>query len=127
MQSNTEGDKASVGSQEVGRCDGSKRPSQRSFCKTGKNRAILELRRAAIRLATEETAIEMVPEESNEHVSQTNGFVEQAVQAVERKVRRLRFSVEELHNVTLPPNYPLLVWAVEYASQITHRSHVYTG
>ena len=87
----------------------------------------MELRRAAIRLAREETALEVVPEESNEHVSQTNGFVEQAVQAVERKVRRLRCSVEELHDVTLLPKSFLLVWAVEYASQIMNRWHRYTG
>ena len=86
----------------------------------------------AIRLARENTAIEVVPEESNECVSQTHSFVEQAVQAVhavqaERKVRTLKFSVEELHDVTLPPNHPLLVWSVEYASQITNRMHRHTG
>ena len=35
------------------------------------------------------------PEESNEYVSQTTGFVEEAVRTVERKVRTLKFSVEE--------------------------------
>ena len=88
---------------------------------------ILQLKRAAIRLASEETATEVVPEESNEYISQTRGFVEQAVQAVERKVRTLTFSVEGLHDVTLPPNHPLLVRAMEYASQITNRSHRYIG
>ena len=69
----------------------------------------------------------MVSEESNEYVSQTNDFVEQTVQAVERTVRTLKFSVEEVHDVTLPPHHPLLVFAVEYASQITNRSQRYTG
>ena len=53
--------------------------------KTDNEPAILQLKRAAIRVAREKTTIEVFPEESNEHVSQTNGFVEQAVQAVERK------------------------------------------
>ena len=87
----------------------------------------MELKCAATRLAREELAIEVVPEESNEYVSQAGGFVEQAVQAIERKVRTLKFSVEELHGVRLPPNHPLLVWAVEYASQVTNRSHKYVG
>ena len=70
-----------------------------------KEPAIMELNRAAMRLAREETVTEAVPEESNEYVSQTNGFVEQAVQAVERKGRTLKFSVEVLHDVTLLSNH----------------------
>ena len=93
--------------------------------KTDNEPAVLDLKRAAIRSAREKTTIEVVPEESNEYVSQTNGFVEQAVQAVERKVRTLKLSVEELHDVTLPSHHPLLVWALEYARQITNRSHTY--
>ena len=90
--------------------------------KIDNERAILEPQRAATRLAREETANEVVPEESEEYVSQTGGFDEQAVQAVQRKLSTLKFSVEELHGVTLPPTHPLFVWAVEYATQITHRS-----
>ena len=71
---------------------------QRLFRKPTTNPAILELKRAAIRLAREETATEVVPEESNEYVSQTNGFVEQAIQAAERKVRMLKFSAGEWHD-----------------------------
>ena len=89
--------------------------------------AVLEVKRAATCLAREGIPIEVVLEESNEFVRQTRGFVEQVVQAVERKVHTLKFSVEELLGVTLLPNHPLLVWAVEYASQITNRSHRYTG
>ena len=71
--------------------------------------------------------IEVVLEESEEYVSQTGGFDEQAVQAFQRKLRTLKFSVEELHGVSLPPTHPLLVWAVECATQITHRSCRYTN
>ena len=39
----------------------------------------------------------------------------------------MKFSVEELHDVKLPANHPLLVWAVEYASQVTNRAHRYAG
>ena len=46
-------------------------------------------------------------QESNEYVSQT-----QRVRSFERIVRTLKFSVEEMHGVTLLPNHPLLVWAV---------------
>ena len=95
--------------------------------RTDNEPAILELKRAAVKLAREEVSVEVIPEESTEYVSQTNGFVEQAVQAIERKVRTLKFSVEDLHGVTLPPNHPLLVWAVEYAGQIENRAHRYTG
>ena len=49
------------------------------------------------------------------------------MQAIERKVRTLKFSVEEVHGVRLTPNHPLLVWAVEYASQVTNRQHKYAG
>ena len=74
-RSPTQRDEAPVESQEDGRRDGAKRlPEDHS-----------ELKRAATRLAREETAIE-VPQESNEYVSQSRGFVEEAVQAVERKV-----------------------------------------
>ena len=59
-------DETPVGSQEVGRCDGSKWLSKDH---PDIEPAILELRRAAIRMAREETAIEVVPEESNEYVS----------------------------------------------------------
>ena len=75
-----------------------------------KEPAIMELNRAAMRLAREETVTEAVPEESNEYVSQTNGFVEQAVQAVERKGRTLKFSVEVLHDVTLPSDHESLAF-----------------
>ena len=81
----------------------------------------------ATRLAREETAIEVVSEESNEYVSQTGGFVEEAEQAVERRVRTFKFSVEsKFHGVmTLLPNHLLLVSPVEDASQMTNRSHKY--
>ena len=62
-------------------------------------------------MAREEIAIEVVPKESNEYVSQNRGFVELGVQAVQRKVRTLKSSVEELRGVTFPPDHPLLVWA----------------
>ena len=57
--------------------------------------AIWGLKRSAIHLARQETAVDVVLEESNEYVCQTSHFLEQEVQAVERKVRTLKFSVEE--------------------------------
>ena len=45
----------------------------------------------------------------------------------EGKVRTLKFAVEQLHGMKLPPNYPLLVWAVECAGQIESKTHRYTG
>ena len=95
--------------------------------KTDQEPAILEVKREAGKLAREEGGIEIVPEESQAYVSPTNGIAEQAIQAIERKVRTLKFSVEQLHGVKLPPNHPLLVWAVEYAGQIESRTHRYTG
>ena len=95
--------------------------------KTDQEPAILEVKREAAKLVREEGGIEIVPEESQAYVSPTNGIAEQAIQAIERKVRTLKFSVEQLHGVKLPPNHPLLVWAVEYAGQIESRTHRYTG
>ena len=63
--------------------------------------AILELDRAGICLARESTAPQVVPEESIEYTSQTELRRKKAVQAAERKVRKLKFSVEELHVVML--------------------------
>ena len=57
--------------------------------------ATWELKRPAIYMARQETAVEVVLEESNEYACQTSHFLEQEVQAVERKVRTLKFSVEE--------------------------------
>ena len=37
---------------------------------------------------------------------------------MERKVRVLRFSVEDMHAVRLQPNHHVVAWRVEYSSQI---------
>ena len=76
--------------------------SPKIIVKTDNEPANLKLEHAATRLAREETAIEVVPEESNEYVSQTGGFVEQAVQVMERKVRTLKFSAEDPQGVSQP-------------------------
>ena len=65
--------------------------------KTDNEPAVLELKHVATPLTRELTAIAVVLEDSNEYVSQTGSFVQQAVQAVERKVPILNFSVKEPH------------------------------
>ena len=99
----------------------------RMIVKTDQEPAILDVKREALKIATEEAGIEGIPEESQAYVSPTNGTAEQAVQAIERKVRTLKFAVEALHALKLPPNHVLLAWAVEFAGQIESRMHKYTG
>ena len=58
--------------------------------KSDQEPAILELKRAAAKLAREEGGITVVFEESHAYVSPTKGTAEQAIQAMERKVRTLK-------------------------------------
>ena len=95
--------------------------------KTDQEPAILEVKREAAKLVRDEGGIEVVPEESQAYVSPTNGIAEQAIQAIERKVRTLKYSVEQLHGVKLPPNHAILPWCVEFAGQIESRMHRYSG
>ena len=87
--------------------------------------AIKELKREAVKLAREEVNIEVVMEESMEYVSETNGPVEQAVRAVEDKVRTLKFAVEEMHGVKIESDAPIFKWVVLYGGQIMSRAHRY--
>ena len=98
----------------------------KTIVKTDNEPSILEPQRAATRLAREETAIEVVREESNEYVSQTGGFVEQAVQAVERKVRALKVlgGRDTRRDVAFQPSFSCLGSGVR---EPRNRKHRYTG
>ena len=91
--------------------------------KTDNEPAILELKREAVKIAREEVNMDIIPEESMDYVSQTNGPVEATVKQVEDKARTLKFSVEQMHGVKFEDNHAVLKWAVRYAGQILSRAH----
>ena len=78
--------------------------------------AILELKTQAARLARDRHGFEIMPEETPEGDSASNGLAEGAVRYIKAQCRVLRFAVEALHNVTLQPHSPILPWLVSYAA-----------
>ena len=83
--------------------------------------AILELKTQAARLARDRRGFEIMPEETPEGDSASNGLAEGAVRYVKAQCRVLRFAVGALHNVTLQPRSPIPPWLVSHAAPAAAR------
>ena len=95
--------------------------------KTDNEPAIWDLKRAGTRLVREKTTIEVVPEESKRTRQSHQWLRSTSSPGGRAQSANVVILSEHLHGVTLLPNHPLPVWAVEYVSQITNRSHTHTS
>ena len=89
--------------------------------KSDQERALLAVKRSAMKILKETHGVTVIPEESPVGESQANGTAEGAVRDVKGLVRTLRHSVEELHGTTVGPSHPSLPWMVRHASSLYNR------
>ena len=69
---------------------------------------------------------EIILENSQKYVSQSNGEAERAVQSVQGMIRTLKEHVEHKADMKIPSTHPILAWLVEYASILLNLYHVGT-
>ena len=65
-----------------------------------------------------------IPELSPVGSSQSNGFIERAIQDEEGQIRTLKSDLESRIQGTVPSSHDLVPWLVEYAAVLLNRGHV---
>ena len=84
--------------------------------------AIIELKREAMKSASQQCGIEFIPEVTPKGVSAANGLAEGAVKEIKAKCRTLKYATDLMYGTELPSTHPCLPWLVLYSAQLINRA-----